>query len=66
MGATIAFLTFNTINFAFTVEDLVKNEGSNAARILRRKADEYQAMISKSLVRNGAWESCRSTFYHKF
>lgn len=47
IGVSTAFLLLDSIDLAFTVRDLVKNEGSHAARILRCKADEYEAILGE-------------------
>ena len=48
-GVKVAFVIFDTIDLAFTVKDLMKNKGNDAARILRSKADKYKAIRSKLL-----------------
>ena len=48
-----AIAIIGAIDLAFTVKDLVKNKGCNAARILRCKADEYE--VSR-LCRNKPYE----------
>ena len=48
-GFKVAFVIFDTIDLTFTVKDLVKNKGCDAARTLRYKADEYRAIRSKLL-----------------
>ena len=45
IGVSAAFLVLDVIDLAFTVRDMVKNEGSNAARCLREKADEYETVL---------------------
>lgn len=47
VGANIAFLLLETMDLAFTVRDIVKNKGSDAARNLRHKANEYEALLNK-------------------
>lgn len=47
IGVSAAFLVFDAIDLAFTVRDIVENQGSDAARILRRKADEYEALLNE-------------------
>ena len=45
IGVSVAFLVLDVMELAFTVRDIVKNEGSDAARCLRDKADEYEAIL---------------------
>lgn len=45
IGVNVAFLIVDVLDFTFTVQDIVKNEGCNAARILRDRADEYQRLL---------------------
>ena len=45
IGVSAAFLVLDAIDLAFTVQDIVENQGSEAARILRCKADEYEALL---------------------
>lgn len=40
IGVSAAFLVFDAIDLGFTVRDIVKNKGSDAARFLRQKANE--------------------------
>ncbi|XP_068744614.1 uncharacterized protein [Montipora capricornis] len=47
IGVSAAFLVLDAIDLAFTVRDLVTNEGSDAARILRCKADEYETILEE-------------------
>jgi len=46
IGVSAAFLVLDVIDLAFTVRDIVKNEGSDAARSLRDKADEYEEILN--------------------
>ena len=46
IGVSAAFLVFDVIDLAFTVRDIVKNEGSDAAQSLRDKADEYEKILN--------------------
>ena len=45
IGVSAAFLVLDAIDLAFTVQDILQNQGSEAARILRCKADEYEALL---------------------
>lgn len=45
IGVSAAFIVLDAIDLAFTVRDIVKDEGSDAARCLRCKADEYEAIL---------------------
>lgn len=47
IGVSAAFLVLDAIDLAFTVRDIVENQGSDAARILRCKADEYEALLDE-------------------
>ena len=45
IGVSAAFLVLDAIDLAFAVRDIVKDEGSDEARCLRCKADEYEAIL---------------------
>ncbi|XP_015770744.1 PREDICTED: uncharacterized protein LOC107349157 [Acropora digitifera] len=45
IGVSAVFLVLDAIDLAMTVRDIVENQGSEAARILRCKADEYEALL---------------------
>lgn len=45
IGVSTAFIVLDVIDLAFTVRDIVNNEGSDAARVLREKANEYEAIL---------------------
>ena len=45
IGVSAVFLVWDAIDLAMTVRDIVENQGSEAARILRCKADEYEALL---------------------
>jgi len=47
IGANVVFFFLETMDLAFTVRDIVKNKGCDAARTLRRKANEYEAHLNK-------------------
>ena len=47
IGANVVFFLLETMDLAFTVRDIVENKGSDAARTLRRKANEYEALLNK-------------------
>ena len=68
VGVSTVFLVLDAIDLAFTVRDLVKNEGSDAARILRDfvylgphqlLADFYQPALT-----NKAMYVCMSSSYN--
>lgn len=42
IGVNAAFLMLDAIDLGFTIRDLVQNKGSDAAKILRDKADELE------------------------
>ena len=42
IGVSAAFIVFDAIDLGFTIKDLVENKGSEAARILREKANELE------------------------
>lgn len=46
MGISAFFLILDVIDLSHTVSDIVNNEGSNAARSLRAKADKYEAILN--------------------
>ena len=45
IGVSTAVIVLDVIDLAFTVRDIVNNEGSDAARVLRGKANEYEAIL---------------------
>ena len=45
VGVSAAFLILDALELTFTVRDIVKNEGSGAARCLRDRADELEEML---------------------
>ena len=47
IAANIAFLMVDCIDLGFTVRDLVKNKGSEAAKDLRRKAKQLEDLLKK-------------------
>ena len=47
IAANIAFLMVDCIDLGFTVRDLVKNKGSEAAKDLRRKANQLEDLLKK-------------------
>lgn len=47
-GLKYAFVIFHTIDFAFTVKQLLENEGCPLARTLRHKAKEYESRAIRS------------------
>ena len=47
IAANIAFLMVDCIDLGFTVRDLVKNKGSEAAKDLRRKAKQLEDLLEK-------------------
>lgn len=47
IAANIAFLMVDCIDLGFTVKDLVKNKGSEAAKDLRRKAKQLEDLLKK-------------------
>ena len=47
VGVSAAFLVLDVIDLAFTVRDIVQDEGSDAARSLRDKADKYEAILNE-------------------
>ena len=42
IGVSAAFLIWDAIDLGFTIRDLVENKGSEAASVLRKKADELE------------------------
>ena len=46
IGVSTALIVLDVIDLAFTVRDIVNNEGSDAARVLREKANEYEAILT--------------------
>ena len=47
IAANIAFLMVDCIDLGFTVRDLVKNKGSEAAKDLRKKAKQLEDLLEK-------------------
>ena len=47
IAANIAFLMVDCIDLGFTVRDLVKNKGSEAAKDLRRKANQLEDLLEE-------------------
>ena len=47
VGVNAVFLILDVADLAFTVRDIVKNKGSDAARYLRAKADEYEVVLNR-------------------
>jgi len=45
VGVSAAFVFFDALELAFTVRDIVKNEGSDAARCLRDRANELEETL---------------------
>ena len=48
VGVSAAFLVWDAIDLGFTVADLVRRKGSQAAKILRDKADELEAALKET------------------
>jgi len=48
IGVNAVFLVLDAMELAMTVRDIVENQGSEAARSLRCKADEYEALLDAS------------------
>ena len=46
IGVSTAFIVLDLIDLAFTVRDIFNNEGSDVARVLREKANEYEAILT--------------------
>ncbi|PFX20533.1 hypothetical protein AWC38_SpisGene15014 [Stylophora pistillata] len=47
IAANIAFLMVDCIDLGFTVRDLVENKGSEAAKELRKKANQLEDLLRK-------------------
>ncbi|KAL9985026.1 hypothetical protein ACROYT_G007380 [Oculina patagonica] len=45
IGVSAAFLVLDAMELTFTVRDIINNEGSDAARCLRDRADELEAIL---------------------
>ena len=45
IGVSVVFLIVDIIDLNYKVRDIVKNKGSGAARVLRGKANEYEAIL---------------------
>ena len=45
VGVSAAFLVLDAMELTFTVRDIIKDKGSDAARCLRDRADELEAML---------------------
>ena len=47
IGVSALFVMFDAIDLSFTINDLIQNKGSDAAKFLREKADELDDAIVK-------------------
>ena len=41
----VAFVVWDAIDLGFTIRDLVENKGSEAAKVLRQKADKLESAM---------------------
>ena len=48
IGVSAAFLVWDTIDLGVTVADLIRKKGSQAAKILREKADELEGALEET------------------
>ena len=46
----MVFLIVDIIDLSYKVRDIVKNKGSGAARVLRGKANEYEAILKDKTI----------------
>ena len=49
IGVSAAFLVWDAIDLGFSVSDLVKKRGSEAARVLRDKATQLETALQDTL-----------------
>ena len=47
VGVNVAFLMFDAVDLVFTIRDIWKNKGSEAAKHLREKANELEATMKQ-------------------
>ena len=43
----VTFLMFDALDLGFTIRDILENKGSEAAKILRKKANEIEASMKQ-------------------
>lgn len=46
VGVSVFFLIVDIIDLKYKVRDIVNNKGSEAARVLRGKANQYEAILN--------------------
>ena len=47
IGVNAAFVVWDAIDLGFTIKDLVENKGSEAAKVMRQKADELESAMNQ-------------------
>ena len=47
IGVNVAFVVWDAIDLGFTIKDLVENKGSEAAKVMRQKADELESAMNQ-------------------
>ena len=47
IGVDAAFVVWDAIDLGFTIRDLVKKKGSEAAKVMRKKADELESAMNQ-------------------
>ena len=50
IGVSAAFLVWDAIDLGFTINDLVRKQGSKAARVLREKAATLEGALDETLA----------------
>merc|ERR1712004_965487 len=50
IGISAAFLVWDAIDLGFTINDLVRKQGSKAARVLREKAAMLEGALDETLA----------------
>ena len=48
IGVSAAFLVWDAIDLGFTVSDLIRKKGSQAAKVLREKADLLEEALAQT------------------
>jgi len=49
IGISAAFLVWDAIDLGFTISDLVRKQGSQAAKILREKAETLEIALRETV-----------------
>ena len=47
MAVNVAFVMYDALDLGFTIRDICANKGSEAAKLLREKANELEATMKE-------------------